>query len=75
MRFVNRNCCESTPASSRSVFGGQPHEYRWPISTSPVKKPVVWVRSEPGTTRFYVGLGRLATNKWVGLGQKLDTVG
>jgi hypothetical protein len=41
------------------------HEAREPST-----KPVVWVRSEPGTTRFYVGLGRPDTNKRTGLGQE-----
>jgi hypothetical protein len=36
----------------------------------PGTKPAVWARSEPGTTRFYAGLGRPGTNKWAGLGQE-----
>jgi hypothetical protein len=36
----------------------------------PGTKPAVWARSEPGTTRFYAGLGRPGTNKRVGLGQE-----
>jgi hypothetical protein len=34
-------------------------------------KPVVWARSEPGTTWFYAGPGRPGTNKRVGLGQEI----
>jgi hypothetical protein len=41
------------------------HEAREPDT-----KPVVWVRSEPGITRFYAGPGRPGTNKWAGLGQE-----
>jgi hypothetical protein len=37
----------------------------------PGTKPAVWVRSEPGTTRFYAGPGRPGTNKWVRLGQEI----
>ena len=33
-------------------------------------KPAVWVRSEPGPTRFYAGLGRPGTNKRAGLEQE-----
>jgi hypothetical protein len=33
-------------------------------------KPVIWVRSEPGTTRFYAGPGRPGTNKQARLGQE-----
>jgi hypothetical protein len=36
----------------------------------PGTKPVVWVRSESDTTRFYVGPGRSDTNKRAGLGQE-----
>jgi hypothetical protein len=36
----------------------------------PGTKPVIWARSEPGTTRFYAGLGRPGTNKRAGLGQE-----
>jgi hypothetical protein len=36
----------------------------------PGTKLAVWARSEPGTARFYAGLGRLGTNKRVGLGQE-----
>jgi hypothetical protein len=35
----------------------------------PGMKPTVWARSEPGTARFYAGLGRPGTNKRAGLGQ------
>jgi hypothetical protein len=33
-------------------------------------KPVVWARSELGTTRFYAGSGWPSTNKRAGLGQE-----
>jgi hypothetical protein len=33
-------------------------------------KPVVWARSESGTTRFYAGPGRPDTNKRARLGQE-----
>jgi hypothetical protein len=36
----------------------------------PGTKPVVWARSEPGTTRFYADPGWSGTNKRAGLGQK-----
>jgi hypothetical protein len=36
----------------------------------PGTKPVVWARSEPGTTQFYAGPGRPGTNKRAGLGQE-----
>jgi hypothetical protein len=36
----------------------------------PGTKPIVWARSEPGTTRFYAGPGRPGTNKRAGLGQE-----
>jgi hypothetical protein len=36
----------------------------------PGMKPVVWVRSKPGTTRFYAGPDRPDTNKRVALGQE-----
>jgi hypothetical protein len=36
----------------------------------PGTKPAVWARSEPGTARFYAGLGWPDTNKWAGLGQE-----
>jgi hypothetical protein len=36
----------------------------------PDMKPVVWVRYEPGMTRFYVGPGQLGTNKRAKLGQE-----
>jgi hypothetical protein len=42
------------------------HEAREPDT-----KPVVWARSEPGTTRFYAGLGRPGTNKRAGLEQEI----
>jgi hypothetical protein len=48
------------------------HEAREPST-----KPVVWARSELGTTRFYVGPGRPGsmqarpgTNKWARLAQE-----
>jgi hypothetical protein len=41
------------------------HEAREPDT-----KPAVWVRSEPGTARFYAGPGRPGTNKRAGLGQE-----
>jgi hypothetical protein len=49
----------------------------------PGTKPVVWARSEPGTARFYAGLGRPGTNKRAdparisgpGSDKKLGTVG
>jgi hypothetical protein len=41
------------------------HEAREPDT-----KPAVWARFEPGTTRFYAGLGWPDTNKRVGLRQK-----
>jgi hypothetical protein len=36
----------------------------------PGTKPAVWARSEPGTARFYAGLGRPAMNKRARLGQE-----
>jgi hypothetical protein len=36
----------------------------------PSMKPAVWVRSKPGTARFYAGPGRPGKNKWAELGQK-----
>jgi hypothetical protein len=41
------------------------HEAREPDT-----KPVVLIRSEPGTARFYAGPSRPDTNKRVGLGQE-----
>jgi hypothetical protein len=36
----------------------------------PGTKHAIWARSEPGTARFYAGLGRPDTNKWARLGQE-----
>jgi hypothetical protein len=36
----------------------------------PGAKPAVWARSEPGTTRFYAGLGQPGMNKQAGLEQE-----
>jgi hypothetical protein len=44
-------------------------------SREPDTKPAVWARSEPATTRFYVGPDRPVTNKCATLGQETSHCG